>query len=387
MESNGFALFVGSIFVFIELSHYINSKLTLKKVRDKLSKKLSSSTIDYTDAKEYFEKCHDAESKLILKNITTKTTINKHALFKSFSHYCNPLGDQIYEILDILHYHHDLDDSPHHDDIATLESRCAIIKFPNILNGCIHLVNYYITYKLKNRDVHPIDSNQNVYIRYNPNNTKTIIVFSGIVGGRMVLLRMLKYIPENYNIIATVYEEISYKCYEDIIYDVLQSYNIKSNVVVYSWSYGTIFANKFLTKYSDEFDIKLKVFCDIFGLPLNTLYLAQICATENYIEAYKLVEAKVKPFGNRLLMLFLLKSEIIEKRIMTLKLNDYLIWSYKNLNSENTLMFISNDDIMYDTNNVKNHCDLATIYVFNGGHCAGVNRKSLTILKNKLNLL
>lgn len=195
---------------------------------------------------------------------------------------------------------------------------------------------------------------------------------------------MLKHIPDNYNIIVTVYEEVSNKCYEDIVYNILMKHNITENIVVYSWSYGTLFSNKFLNKYRDKLNIKLKVFCDIFGLPLNTLYLAHICATDSLFDAYKLIKLKVKPFINGLLMFMLLKSEYIEKRIMTLKLNEYLLWSYDNINDKNTVLFISNDDLMYSVDHMKKHCDKSEIYVYDGGHCAGVNGTSLRILRKKL---
>jgi hypothetical protein len=375
-------LFIGSIVGLLEYKHYTQTEKTLDVTRRNLVKKLASCKIDYSDAQKYFKKCDDNESKLILHNITAKSSICKNVLHSSLMFYCSPLNAQLDSLINILHQYHDLNET-NNTDFIRLDKRSTVFRIPFFMSKFINIFNYGITYHLKTKGITPIDSNHNVYIRYDKNNTKTIIVFSGIIGGRLVLARMLKYIPSDYNIIGTVYEEISSKFYEDVVYDILEGYGIKNNIVVYSWSYGTLFANRFITKYQNKIDIKLKVFCDIFGLPLNTLYMANICGT-NFFDAYKLIKLKVKPFWNGIMMLLLLKSELIEKRIMTLTLNDYLLWSYDNLNTSNTIMFISNDDIMYDVDNVKRYCSESEVHVYNGGHCAGVNRKSLNILKQKL---
>jgi hypothetical protein len=379
----GLLLFIGSIVGLLEYKHYMRTEKTLDATRRNLVKKLASCKIDYSDAQEYFKKCDDNESKLILHNITAKSSICKNVLHSSLMFYCSPLNAQLDSLINILHQYHDLNET-NSTDFVRLDQRSTVFRIPFFISQFINIFNYGVTYHLKKKGFSPVDSNHNVYIRYDKKNTKTIIVFSGIIGGRLVLARMLKYIPSDYNIIGTVYEEISSKFYEDVVYDILEGYGIKDHVVVYSWSYGTLFANRFITKYQNKIDIKLKVFCDIFGLPLNTLYLSTICGTNNFIEAYRLIKLKVKPFWNGLMMLFLLKSEFIEKRIMTLTLNDYLLWSYDNLNTKNTLMFISNDDIMYDVDNVKRHCPESEIFTFRGGHCAGVNRRSLSLLKQKL---
>ena len=380
----GIALFVGSIFVQFEVNHYFETIKTLSENRNALTEKLSVSSVDYSHAKEYFKKCNDEESKLILRNITNKTFISKKVLHKSLSYYCNHLTGQLDSLLNILHDYHDFDNEHDGDDFVRLSNRSFVIRIPCFMSTMINLVNYGVTYHLKTRDLLPVDYDHNVYVRYKKENTKTIIVFSGIIGGRLVISRMLKYIPDDYNIIGTVYEEISSKFYEDVVYDILVDYNLTDNIAVYSWSYGTLFANKFITKYKDKINIKLKVFCDIFGLPLNTLYMANICGTDNLLEAYRLIKLKVRPFWNGMMMLILLKSEFIEKRIMTLTLNDYIIWSYDNMNTKDTLMFISNDDIMYSVKRMKLHCPNAEIHTFEGGHCSGVNRKSLTLMKNRL---
>lgn len=380
----GLALFMGSAFMFFELAHFFKTQKTLDDNRNELPRKLSISSIDYSKAKEYFEKCDDEDSKMILQNITNKTFISKKLLYRSLNHYCSPLSAQLDDLVNILHDYHKLDEEHDGDNFIKLEQRSLVFRIPYFMSRIINMFNYGVTYHLKTRGLTPVDHNHNVYIRYNKENTKTIVIFSGIVGGRLVLTRMLKYIPEDYNIIGTVYEEISSKFYEDVVYDILVGYGLTDNVVIYSWSYGTLFANSFITKHQHHVNIKLKVFCDIFGLPLNTLYMANICGTDDFFEAYRLIRLKVKPFWNGVMMLMLLKSEFIEKRIMTLTLNDYLMWSYDNMNTSNTLLFISNDDIMYNVNTVKQHCPNAFIMVFNGGHCAGVNRKSLNLLKQKL---
>lgn len=380
----GIALFIGSTFMFFELVHFFKTQKTLYDNRNELSRKLSVSSIDYSNARKYFEKCDDEESKMILQNITNKTFISKKLLYRSLNHYCGPLTAQLDDLINILHDYHKLDEEHDGDTFIKLEQRSLVFRIPYFMSKMIHIFNYGVTSHLKTRGLTPIDNNHNVYIRYNKENIKTIVIFSGIIGGRLVLTRMLKYIPDDYNIIGTVYEEISSKFYEDVVYDILVGHGLTDNVVVYSWSYGTLFANSFITKHQHHVNIKLKIFCDIFGLPLNTLYMANICGTDNFFEAYRLVKLKVKPFWNGLLMLLLLKSEFIEKRIMTLTLNDYLIWSYDNLNCKNTLLFISNDDIMYNIDTIKQHCSESSIFVFDGGHCSGVNRKSLLLMKQKL---
>jgi hypothetical protein len=370
--------------MFFEYAHYFKTQKTLDDNRSELPRKLSISSIDYSKAKEYFEKCDDDESKMILQNITNKTFISKKLLHKSLTHYCSPLSAQLDDLINILHDYHKLDEEHDGDNFIKLEQRSLVFRIPFFMSKMINMFNYYVTYHLKRRNLVPVDNNHNVYMRYDKNNTKTIVIFSGIVGGRLVLARMLKYIPTDYNIIGTVYEEISSKFYEDVVYDILVGYGLTDNVVVYSWSYGTLFANSFVTKHQHHVNIKLKIFCDIFGLPLNTLYMANICGTDDFFEAYRLIRLKVRPFWNGVMMLLLLKSEFIEKRIMTLTLNDYLMWSYDNLNTSNTLLFISNDDIMYNVETVKRHCSKATIMCFPGGHCSGVNRKSLLLMKQKL---
>ena len=382
--NNGIIIFTFSMYAFFEYIHYVQNKKILEENRINLKIKLSTSnSSNYSEAHEYFKKCDDEESKMILHNITDNK-LNKNILYNSLAYYCSPLKGQLSDLINILHNYHKLNENDDNDNFIKLDERWLVFKIPFIIAKLVNVLNYYTTQKLIYKNLYPIDKNHNVYMRYDANNEKTIIIFSGIVGGRLVLLRMLKYIPHNYNIIGVVYEEISYKFYEDIVYDILISHKITKNIVVYSWSYGTLFANKFITKYKNEIDIKLKVFCDIFGLPLNTLYMANICGTNDLCKAYKLLKLKVKPFFNGLLMFLLLKSEIIEKRIMTLTLNDYLLWSLDNLNKADTILFISNDDIMYNVDTIKLYCSNAYIKVFDGGHCSGINRKSLNILKEKL---
>lgn len=380
----GIALFLGSIFVNFELRHHYETIETLNKNRNQLTENLSVSNVDYSHAEEYFKKCNDEESKLILCNITNKSFISKKVLHKSLSYYCNHLTEQLDNLLNILHKYHDFDTEHDDDDFIRLSNRSFVIRIPCFLSAIINLFNYGVTYHLKTRKLIPVDHNHNVYMRYRKENKKTIIIFSGIVGGRLIIARLLKYIPDDYNIIGTVYEEISSKFYEDVVYDILVEKNLTDNIALFSWSYGTLFANKFVEKYKNNVNIKLKVFCDIFGLPLNTLYMANICGTDNLMEAYRLIKLKVRPFWNGIMMLLLLKSEYIEKRIMTLTLNDYIIWSYENMNTDNTLMFISNDDIMYNVDRVKLHCPNAEIHTFEGGHCRGVNRRSLLMMKKRL---
>lgn len=383
----GIALFIGSTFAFFELKHYMLTQKTFDEHRSNLTRKLSISSVDYSKAEEYFKTCDDEESKLILQNITNKTFTSKNMLHKSLSHYCSPLSQHLEGLINILHEYHSFNTEENEiddNDFVRLEKRSLVFRIPFLMTKLTNLFNHSVTKHLQSKGVVPIDHNHNVYIRYRKENTKTIVVFSGIIGGRLVISRMLKYIPEDYNIIGTVYEEISSKFYEDVVYDILVGYGLTDNVVVYSWSYGTLFANSFINKHQHHVNIKLRVFCDIFGLPLNTLYMANICGTDNYFEAYRLIKLKVRPFWNGLMMFMLLKSEYIEKRIMTLTLNDYLIWSYDNFNTQNTILFISNDDIMYDVEKVKQNCPKSEIHVFDGGHCSGVNRKSLNRLKEKL---
>lgn len=385
--NNGVSLFVASIIAFFELTHFFKNQKTLEENRGELQRKLSISSLNYDNARKYFKICNDEESKMILQNITNKTFISKKILHKSLNHYCGVLSEQLDDLINILHDYHKLDEEYDDENFIKIEHRSFVIRIPYFMSNVIKCFNCFITYYLKTKGLVPIDNNHNIYIKYKKENTKTIVIFSGIIGGRVVLSRMSKYIPEDYNIIGTVYEEISSKFYEDVVYDILTGYGIKDNIVVYSWSYGTLFANSFVSKYQKNINIKLKIFCDIFGLPLNTLYMANICGTDNLFEAYRLVKLKVNPFWNGVMMLLLLKSEFIEKRIMTLTLNDYLIWSYDNFNTNNTILFISNDDIMYNVETVKQHCPNAYIEVFNGGHCAGVNRKSLSLMKQKLHEL
>lgn len=386
---SGTVLFFGSTLLFFEVKNYFETQQTFNAHRKTLSHKLSISSVDFTQVKKYFENCNDEESKFILQNITNKTSISKSILYRSLSHYCSPLKHNMNQLLDIIHLHHGLNDEDitSDEDFIKLENRALVFRIPFILKKIINLCNYYVTLQLKNKNVIPIDVNHNIYVRYSKQNTKTIIIFSGIIGGRLIVSRMLKYIPDDYNIICTVYEEISSKFYEDVVYDVLNMYNLKDHVVIYSWSYGTLFANSFINKYKHHINIKYKVFCDIFGLPLNTLYMANICGSDNYFEAYRLVKLKIKPFWNRIMMFLLFKSEYIEKRIMTLTLNDYLIWSYENFNDDCTMLCISHDDLMYDVEKVTKNCPRSEIYVFNGGHCSGINRRSLNLLKQKLSLL
>lgn len=327
---SGISLYVGSIFIFMEFLHYLNNHKTIEDSRKNFHHKIS--------------------------NDKTKSQFSIVDLAKKYS-------DNLKSI--------------------QLENRSFVFRIPFILSKFIKIFNYYLTSKLKSQLLMPINNTHSIYMRYSKTNTNTIVIFCGIIAGRIVLNRMIKYIPQNFNIIGVVYEEISTIAYEDIVYSLLSDYNLK-DVVVYSWSYGTLFANGFLSKYENMLNIKLKIFCDMFGIPTNTLYIANICGN-NFNEAYKLIKLKVRPFWNSLLMFLLFKSEFIEKRIMTLKLNDYLIWSYTHLNSPKTLIFISHDDMMYNVESIKHNCpDAMHIEVYDGGHCSGINRKSLLILKNKL---